>query len=72
MAEWSAGSNRRLIMNVQETSEIRELTAGELDGVAGGLFWGWLMGPLYGAAAVALGAGLLGAGLVAHADHHDD
>jgi hypothetical protein len=30
-------------MNVQETSEIRQLSAGEIDEVAGGLFWARLL-----------------------------
>jgi hypothetical protein len=39
MAEWSArfGNNRRLIMNMQQTNEIRELNAAELDAVSGGI-----------------------------------
>ena len=39
MAEWSVrlGNNGRLIMNVQETNQIRDLTDEELLAVAGGL-----------------------------------
>jgi hypothetical protein len=38
MAEWSARLQQwRLIMSVQETSEIRELTLAELDSVEGGM-----------------------------------
>jgi len=40
MAEWSARmTRRRLIMNVQETTGIRELTAQELDQVNGGVIF---------------------------------
>jgi hypothetical protein len=51
MAEWSADYQRRLIMNVQETSDMRLMQAEELEAVSGGQF----PGPAVGAAYVGAG-----------------
>jgi hypothetical protein len=59
----SLETNQKMIMNVQEMSEMRELTADELDSVTAG-FWAWLEVPVLALAVVVA----LGAGLVAMAD----
>jgi len=50
-------------MKTQETNEIRELTAAELEVVSGGLFWSWLIGPAVGAAGLLVGGGLMALGM---------
>jgi lactobin A/cerein 7B family class IIb bacteriocin len=39
MATWGRHTNRRRIMNVSEASDVRELTANELDEVNGGIIF---------------------------------